>query len=98
MNTDIKERIPYTHHAHTRTHNHTEPCKEIFSILNIPHRYPLLLHLFLQVSTFHKALQTGLEYERQTKALLLRLDLIRNDMSIKQTRCHGPPRGDREED
>jgi hypothetical protein len=52
----------------------------------------------LQVSTFHKALQTGLEYERQTKALLLRLDLIRNDMQIKQTRGHGPPRGDREED
>lgn len=51
-----------------------------------------------QVSTFHKALQTGLEYERQTKALLLRLDLIRNDMQIKQTRSHGPPRGDREED
>ena len=52
-----------------------------------------------EVSTFHKALQTGLEYERQTKALLLRLDLIRNDMSIKATRgVHGPPRGDREED
>jgi len=52
-----------------------------------------------EVSTFHKALQTGLEYERQTKALLLRLDLIRNDMSIKASRSiHGPPRGDREED
>jgi len=53
-----------------------------------------------EVSTFHKALQTGLEYERQTKALLLRLDLVRNDMSIKASRggIHGPPRGDREED
>ena len=51
------------------------------------------------MSTFHKALQTGLEYERQTKALLLRLDLIRNYMSIKASRSiHGPPRGDREED
>ena len=52
-----------------------------------------------QVSTFHKALQTGLEYERQTKALLLRLDLIRNDMSIKASRgIHGPPRGDRDDE
>ena len=51
------------------------------------------------MSTFHKALQTGLEYERQTKALLLRLDLIRNDMSIKASRgLHGPSRGDRDED
>jgi len=53
------------------------------------------------VSTFHQALQTGLEYERQTKALLLHLDLIRNEMTMKPARTggvHGPPRGDREED
>ena len=52
-----------------------------------------------EASTFDKALQTGLEYERQTTALLLRIDLICNDMSIRAARAvHGPPRGDRDED
>mmetsp|Transcript_40586 Transcript_40586/g.127951 ORF Transcript_40586/g.127951 Transcript_40586/m.127951 type:complete len:214 (-) Transcript_40586:2348-2989(-) len=51
-----------------------------------------------EVSTFHRALQMGMEYERQTTALLLRLDLIRNDLSIKANRIQGPPRGDRDED
>eukprot|EP00960_Hanusia_phi_P006279 180826-Hanusia_phi.AAC.4 len=34
----------------------------------------------------------------QTTALLLRLDLIRNDISIKANKVAGPPRGDRDED
>lgn len=36
-----------------------------------------------EASTFDKALATGIEYERQTAALLLRLELIRNDLAIK---------------
>mmetsp|Transcript_53926 Transcript_53926/g.128175 ORF Transcript_53926/g.128175 Transcript_53926/m.128175 type:complete len:466 (-) Transcript_53926:74-1471(-) len=50
-----------------------------------------------EASTFEKALATGVEYERQTGALLLRLELIRNDLSIKVPRAHAPPR-DRDDD
>jgi len=53
-----------------------------------------------EVSTFHRAIQMGKEYERQTIGLLMRLDLISNDISIRSSnsKVMGPPRGDREEE
>jgi COP9 signalosome complex subunit 1 len=51
-----------------------------------------------EASSFEKALVAGVEYARQTAALILRLELIRHDLAIKVPRTHAPPRGDRDDD
>jgi len=51
-------------------------------------------------ATFKKAIQMGEEYQRETKALLLRLNLLRADFTVKgtgETHVHGPSKSSRQE-
>jgi COP9 signalosome complex subunit 1 len=73
--------------------------KEIKARIDSHNKIVYASHADQEAATYNAALQMGAEYERRTAALLLRADLIRNDICIKAARGMGPPRGDpREED
>jgi len=73
--------------------------KEIKARIDSHNKIIYARHADLEVSTFHRSLLMGQQYQRQTIGLLLRLDLISHDMAIRSSnRVLGPPRGEREEE
>eukprot|EP00285_Hemiselmis_virescens_P002783 CAMPEP_0173414750 /NCGR_PEP_ID=MMETSP1356-20130122/84490_1 /TAXON_ID=77927 ORGANISM="Hemiselmis virescens, Strain PCC157" /NCGR_SAMPLE_ID=MMETSP1356 /ASSEMBLY_ACC=CAM_ASM_000847 /LENGTH=480 /DNA_ID=CAMNT_0014376953 /DNA_START=96 /DNA_END=1538 /DNA_ORIENTATION=- len=73
--------------------------KEIKARIDSHNKIVFASHADQEASTYRSALQMGLQYEKRTAALLLRADLILNDLCIKAQRGMGPPRGDpRDED
>jgi len=73
--------------------------KEIKARIDSHNKIIYARHADQEVSTFQRSLQMGKQYQRQTTGLLLRLDLISNDLAIRSSnRVLGPPRGDRDEE
>mmetsp|Transcript_31400 Transcript_31400/g.79014 ORF Transcript_31400/g.79014 Transcript_31400/m.79014 type:complete len:480 (-) Transcript_31400:255-1694(-) len=73
--------------------------KEIKARIDSHNKIVFASHADQEAATYSSALQMGLEYEKRTAALLLRADLIKNDLCIRAQRGMGPPRGDpRDED